>query len=94
MVEGAGRELLVDAAVSTTGAGGPDAEEGHPPGTLYVGVLVRGRLACHKLRIEGDPGEVVESATEQALGLLLHAMSEAVDRIEAQPEEPARDLVS
>jgi nicotinamide-nucleotide amidase len=94
MVEGAGRELLVDAAVSTTGAGGPDAEEGHPPGTLYVGVLVRGQLACHKLRIEGDPGEVVESATEQALGLLLHAMSEAVDRIEAQPEEPARDLVS
>jgi nicotinamide-nucleotide amidase len=93
MVEGAARTLKVDAAVSTTGAGGPGPEEGHPEGTLYVGVLVRGELSCHKLEIDGDPGEVVESATEQALGLLLHQMSETVDQIEAQPEEPARDLV-
>lgn len=78
MVEGATKVLEVDAAVSTTGAGGPDPEEGQPPGTVHVGVLVRGELTCHELHLEGDPGEVVETATEQSLGLLLEAMRAAV----------------
>lgn len=79
MVRGATRVLEVDAAVSTTGAGGPEPEEGEPPGTVYVTVLVRGRESCHRLDIDGDPGEVVESATEQALGLLAGAMRAAVE---------------
>jgi nicotinamide-nucleotide amidase len=78
MARGAGDVLRVDAAVATTGCGGPGAEEGQPAGTVFVGVLVRGELRCHRLQIEGDPGEVVESATEQALGLLLEAMQDAV----------------
>ena len=78
MVRGAARVLEVDAAVSTTGAGGPGPEEGHPAGTVFVGVYVRGEVSCHKLRIDGDPGEVVESATEQTLGLLLDAMTSSV----------------
>jgi nicotinamide-nucleotide amidase len=85
MVEGAAKTLELDAAVSTTGAGGPGPEEGHPAGTVYVGVLVRGVVSCHKLRIEGDPGEVVESATEQSLGLLRAAMTEALEREDDQP---------
>jgi nicotinamide-nucleotide amidase len=78
MVRGATRVLEADAAVSTTGAGGPGPEEGRPAGTVFVGVHVRGAVSCHELSIDGDPGEVVESATEQALGLLLQAMSDAV----------------
>jgi nicotinamide-nucleotide amidase len=74
MVRGASDVLQVDAAVSTTGAGGPGPEEGRPAGTVYVAVLVRGTLHSHELRIDGEPGEVVESATEQVLGLLLEAM--------------------
>jgi nicotinamide-nucleotide amidase len=78
MVEGATKVLEVDAAVSTTGAGGPGPEEGQPAGTVHVGVLVRGQLSCHELHLDGDPGEVVEAATEKALGLLLEAMRAAV----------------
>jgi nicotinamide-nucleotide amidase len=94
MVEGVHRTLRVDAAVATTGAGGPDPEEGEAAGTLYVAVLVRGELTCHRLEIDGDPGEVVESATEQTLGLLLEGMTEAVDRLDAHPGQPAHDAVS
>ena len=65
MVEGATKVLEVDAAVSTTGAGGPGPEEGQPAGTVHVGVLVRGELSCHELHLDGDPGEVVEAATEK-----------------------------
>ena len=78
MVCGASKVLGVDAAVSTTGAGGPGPEEGRPAGTVFVGVWVRGAHTTHELALEGDPGTVVEAATEQALGLLLAAMQEAV----------------
>jgi nicotinamide-nucleotide amidase len=78
MVEGVIKVLEVDAAVSTTGAGGPGPEEGRPQGTVHVGVLVRGELSCHELHLDGEPGEVVEAATEQSLGLLLDAMRSAI----------------
>lgn len=78
MVEGAVRVLQADAAVSTTGAGGPGPEEGQPAGTVYVGIHVRGATSTRRLELPGDPGEVVESATEEALGLLLDAMRAAV----------------
>jgi nicotinamide-nucleotide amidase len=94
MVEGAARLLKVDCAVSTTGAGGPGPEEGHAAGTLYVAVLVRGDVTVHRMEIDGDPGEVVESATEQALGLLLKAMTAAVDRMDADPGEAAPDAIT
>jgi nicotinamide-nucleotide amidase len=78
MVSGAAKVLEVDAAVSTTGAGGPGPEEGKPAGTVHVGLYVRGEVSSHQLVLEGDPGEVVEGATEKALGLLLQAMRSAV----------------
>lgn len=74
MVRGAARVLGADVAVSTTGAGGPGSEEGHPPGTVYVAVSVRGDTRAHKLQIDADPGEVVEQSTERALGIVLDAL--------------------
>jgi nicotinamide-nucleotide amidase len=78
MVHGAVKVLEVDAAVSTTGAGGPGPEEGKPAGTVFAAVFVHGTVICHELHIEGDPGEVVEAATEKVLGLLLAGMRQAV----------------
>jgi nicotinamide-nucleotide amidase len=78
MVTGAAKVLEVDAAVSTTGAGGPGPEEGKPAGTVHVGLYVRGQVSSQELRLDGDPGEVVEGTTEVALGLLMEAMRAAV----------------
>jgi nicotinamide-nucleotide amidase len=78
MVTGAAKVLEVDAAVSTTGAGGPGPEEGKPAGTVHVALFVRGEVTAHELALDGDPGEVVEGATEKALGLLLEAMQSAI----------------
>ncbi len=74
MVQGVAKLLDVDAAVSTTGAGGPGSEEGQPAGTVFIAVSLHGEVACHQLNLDGDPAEVVEGATEQALELLLDAM--------------------
>ncbi|RIK14434.1 MAG: CinA family protein [Acidobacteria bacterium] len=75
MVRGAARVLEVDAAVATTGVGGPDEEEGEPPGTVYVAVVGPAGESCHRLALPGSPPEVVELATERALELLLGSLT-------------------
>ena len=75
LVRGAARVLEADATVSTTGVGGPDPEEGEEPGTVYVGVLTPAGTSTHRLELDGSPPEIVESATEHALRLLLEALS-------------------
>jgi nicotinamide-nucleotide amidase len=79
MVRGVANLLGVDAAVSTTGAGGPGSEEGQPAGTVYIGLWLRGQVTCHRLSLDGEPGDVVDGATEQALELLLDAMRSAAE---------------
>ena len=65
-----------DAAVSTTGVGGPDPEEGEEPGTVYLGVVAPGYADCRRLDLGDSPDQVVEQATEEALALLLHALQQ------------------
>jgi nicotinamide-nucleotide amidase len=74
LAAGVARVLEADAAVSTTGVGGPDPEEGEEPGTVYLGVVAPGYADCRRVELDGSPDEVVEQATEQALKLLLEAL--------------------
>lgn len=74
MAAGAAKALEADAVVSTTGAGGPDEEEGHPPGTAVIGLWVQGVSSCHWIHVDGDPPTVVHGVRDQALGLLLDAL--------------------
>ena len=76
MARGASRVLGADATVATTGVGGPDVEEGEPPGTVYVAALVGGRERCIRLTLDGDPEQVLAGTTAASLDLLselLHA---------------------
>lgn len=77
LAQGVARVLEADAAVSTTGVGGPDPEEGEEPGTVYLGVVAPGYADCRRVELEGSPDEVVELATEEALALLLHALQKS-----------------
>ena len=70
MAEGVRRLLRADAAVAVTGAGGPDAEEGKPPGTVFIAASVHGRVVVKQYSFDGDPGTVVEKTVESALGQL------------------------
>ena len=43
-----------DIGISFTGVAGPDPLEGHPPGTVYVGIAMRGRdTVVHRLTLSG-----------------------------------------
>lgn len=74
LAEGVARVLEADAAVSTTGVGGPDPEEGEAPGTVYLAVVAPGYADCRRLDLDGEPDEIVEQATQAALELLLEAL--------------------
>lgn len=76
LAEGVARLLGADAAVATTGVGGPGPEEGKPAGSVFLGNWVRGRTRTVALHLGGTPEQVVQAATEAAIGLLAEQLGE------------------
>lgn len=68
---GAASLFDADVCVSTTGVGGPDAEDGHPPGTVFLGWAVRGETGHRLLRIDDEPAAVLEATVAAALRMLV-----------------------
>ncbi|MCQ4118107.1 CinA family protein [Rhodococcus tibetensis] len=70
MVAAVAEILGADVAVAVTGAGGPDPQDGQPPGTVWFGIIARGEVSAELQKFDGDPQEVVEATTGHALSLL------------------------
>lgn len=70
MARGVTRLLGADVAVSVTGVGGPDPEEGKPVGTVWVGVCTAEGSRAYFLQLDGDPPTICETACDEALRLL------------------------
>lgn len=65
-----------DACVVTTGVGGPEPEDGHVPGTVYLGWATGDGVGhCH-LRLDGDPDDVLTSTIAEATRLLCERVEE------------------
>jgi nicotinamide-nucleotide amidase len=77
MAEGVARLLSADAAVATSGAGGPDEQDGQPPGTVFIAVWSDGDVRSQEFHFDGDPVEVIEQSVDEALQMLLDALTEA-----------------
>lgn len=71
MAGGVARLLRADLAVAVTGVGGPDSEEGKPPGTVYSGLWTAGGASADCSLFPGDPEAVVIATTVHGLELLL-----------------------
>ncbi|MDR6198167.1 nicotinamide-nucleotide amidase [Microbacterium sp. SORGH_AS428] len=84
MAAGVRDALEVDAAVATTGVGGPDPQDGHAPGTVFIGWARGSHVGAREFSFEGDdPEQIVEASTRAALEMLaeiLDGMSEDEDR--------------
>lgn len=65
---------LVDAevTVATTGAGGPDPQDGQPPGTVFIAVSTPHIEVVSEHQFQGSPSEVVEQTITHALTMLTH----------------------
>ena len=62
--------------LATTGVAGPDAQDGHPPGTVYVAVSGPRAGRVRSLHLVGDRAQIRAATVDQALDLLLFALSE------------------
>jgi nicotinamide-nucleotide amidase len=75
MAQGVARLLGADTAVAVTGAGGPDPQDGQPPGTVWFGLSTNGSVTTECQHWDGDPEDVLEQTTVHALTLLERALS-------------------
>lgn len=66
--------FAADVCVSTTGVGGPDPEDGHEPGTVYLGWATEGASGHRLLRLEGSPEKVMDTTIEEAIDLIASSM--------------------
>jgi nicotinamide-nucleotide amidase len=81
MARGAGRLLEADVAVAVTGVGGPDFQDGEPPGTVWAATWP-GQLGDAVLfRLSGSPENICEQACAQAVRML----RERLERVAAGP---------
>jgi nicotinamide-nucleotide amidase len=77
MARGARRVLGADVGLGITGVAGPDEQEGHRPGTIFVGLALPGdREISGELHLPGDRQRVRQFGAISALDLLRRALSE------------------
>lgn len=64
-----------DWGVGTTGAAGPEAHGGQPPGTVWIAVAdPSGEVTARKLALSGGRAEVCRATVEAAKGLLMERL--------------------
>ncbi len=68
----AGAALVTGATwgVATTGVAGPDRQEGHPPGTVHVGLVGPGVSTALALELVGDRAAIQDRTVAEALSAL------------------------
>ena len=77
MAEGAARLTGADFAVALTGVGGPTHEEERPPGTVFIAVRSPGGVRVEEHHFRGDPPDILQASTLQALRILARDCAEA-----------------
>lgn len=70
MVKGAAIGTDSDVAVAITGFAGPDSDEEHPVGLVYIACYVNEKAQVREFHFNGDRQRVRELAVENALDLL------------------------
>lgn len=76
MARGVSQLLGANAAIATTGVGGPDPEEGLEPGSTWIAVLLRDREWTSFHRFDGEPEDVLQQTTVTALRAAADALAD------------------
>lgn len=76
MAEGVRRKFGTTWGLSTTGVAGPDPQEGHPAGTVWIALAGPGGTTSRLLDLRGARHEVREQTCAAALALLLATLRE------------------
>lgn len=78
MAQGARRACSASVAVACTGVAGPDAQDGHQPGDVWLALCMAGEpdetVVTRHLSLEGDRAQVRADTVNAALSLVLDQM--------------------
>jgi nicotinamide-nucleotide amidase len=90
MAIGVARRCEADWGVATTGVAGPDPQDGHPVGEVYVAAAhpAGGRVEVRALRLAGDRSAIREAAAAQVLDLLAVCLGLGSVEPGGRPVEP------
>ena len=90
MATGVCRRCGADWGLATTGVAGPNAQDGHPVGKVFVALAypTSRLLQVAALQLTGDRGTIRSAAAVHAVRLLADALGIAVDNAQRVPGEP------
>ena len=76
MASGCQQKMGVDVGLSFTGVAGPDDLEGHPAGTVWLGLAIKGRpVESHLLRLPGQTRQFVrQQSVQEGMRLAYNAL--------------------
>lgn len=74
MAAGVRRATGSDVGLATTGVAGPDPQDGHEPGLVFVAFVAPGATVVRELHLHGDRAAVRADATAAALTLALDVL--------------------
>ncbi|MFD1713023.1 CinA family protein [Amnibacterium flavum] len=74
MAAGVRERCSADVGVATTGVAGPDGQDGHSPGEVYVAVVTGADAEVRGLRLTGDRSRVRAQSVAAALTLLIETV--------------------
>jgi len=74
MAIGAAKVLGSDVGLSVTGVAGPEEQDGHPAGTVFVGIAIGDNVSHVALRLPGDRPRIRAYSAISALDALRKAL--------------------
>jgi nicotinamide-nucleotide amidase len=75
MAQGVAKHLGSDIGLSTTGVAGPDEDNGHPPGEVFIGISTATDTIAQRFLLGGDRKRVREYTTITAFDFLRRYLS-------------------
>lgn len=76
MAAGVRARTGADAGVATTGAAGPDPQDGHPPGDVWIAIATADGVVSRHLALAGDRPAIRHGTVDAVLALIAETVSE------------------
>jgi nicotinamide-nucleotide amidase len=76
MAAGVRARLSADVGLATTGVAGPDAQDGHRPGEVWIAIASVDGIRSLRLELGGDRAAIRRETVEAVIGLALASFSE------------------
>lgn len=76
MASGVRTRLRADIGLATTGVAGPDPQDGHAPGEVWIAVATAAGVRSVRLELGGDRSAIRRETVESMIGLALKSFPE------------------